>query len=833
MMPLFLGAQISVSDNFNDGDFSRAPPWWGDSSLHKIENSQLRLSDSTSGQSYLALASTISKECSWYYKLKMDFNPSASNYLDLILFSDQLKLDSAFRGYYLNLGQSADEISFYRQDGFQTKLLGTSKGGLLNYNVLDLELLIARDSSHFWEVLVSVNGDSLISIFKLHDDHYKLSRASGWRPTYTKTRADRFYLDSLHIQGFAPGDSLAPRLDSLVFISISELALNFNEVIDPGFSAQIGAQFLKAIYDPDFPKQLRVEHPSVFPANDSFALEISLQDAFGNRLDSNLSLWRFEARWQDLRFNEIMADPSPPVGSVLMGFPEQEYLEILNLNSVPINLENWNLVIGDKAYPLPARELAPGKLLSFCDEDGMQLWPKHLEILPLPWSVFELPNEGEFLALISPEGQWIDSLHYHSSWLKEEAKLNGGWSLELKDPASPCPGSVNWGPSQNLQGGSPSSHNSIAQVLEDTIAPSLHHYQMPRADYLILEFDEPLELLAENFAVAHAPQFEYWLEQNQVHLFFEEVLQAGPVYQLKAKGIFDCMGNAWQDSLAFAIPSAPKAGGIFISEVLFNPRPEAHDFVEIYNSGAQWIDLSQLRIASRNTAGGSLGEPIQIAKGAQVLKPQELLVLSADSESLRKLYGLHQSTCLEVSLPSMPDEGGSLVLLNSHNETLDMVEFAEAFHSVFIGDPEGVSLNRLYWEGPAIRDYHWQSSKANENYASPGEINAKSRFRAGKWSASIPYFSPNGDAYLDEVELHYHLDQADLWLQVWIYNRWGQKVRTLEPGIHAHSIGYFTWKGEDDQGQLCESGIYTAVLNSINAEGKQNQHFLQITLSRP
>jgi hypothetical protein len=105
-----------VSDNFSDGNFSQNPFWQGKTENFIVnESKQLQLNVSVADTSYLSTFSEAIKNGQWQASIKINYNPSSANYACFYLVAKSPKLPIT-HGYYVQVGNTADEISLYRQD---------------------------------------------------------------------------------------------------------------------------------------------------------------------------------------------------------------------------------------------------------------------------------------------------------------------------------------------------------------------------------------------------------------------------------------------------------------------------------------------------------------------------------------------------------------------------------------------------------------------------------------------------------------------------------------------------------------------------------------------
>ena len=154
----------------------------------------------------------------------------------------------------------------------------------------------------------------------------------------------------------------------------------------------------------------------------------------------------------DLIFTEIMADPSPVIGSL----PDGEWVEIYNTSNHPIDLGGLQLVEnGATADILPSYQILPNSYVVICDDAfaGDFLIAGIVNVATL--STFpSLTNAGEAIRLKDAAGVILDSVFYSSDWYQDAVKEDGGWSLELVNPNLTCRGGENWKASNNPNGAS-------------------------------------------------------------------------------------------------------------------------------------------------------------------------------------------------------------------------------------------------------------------------------------------------------------------------------------------------------------------------------------------
>src|ERR1700746_328178 len=103
IFPLQIFAQLN--ENFSDGNFSINPEWVGDTSSFKIDASlQLQSQGAAVTENiYLSTASSRLVDTEWKFYIRLEFNPSSSNYAKYYLSADTSDLSGSLNGYYLKI----------------------------------------------------------------------------------------------------------------------------------------------------------------------------------------------------------------------------------------------------------------------------------------------------------------------------------------------------------------------------------------------------------------------------------------------------------------------------------------------------------------------------------------------------------------------------------------------------------------------------------------------------------------------------------------------------------------------------------------------------------
>ncbi|HND96547.1 MAG TPA: gliding motility-associated C-terminal domain-containing protein, partial [Chitinophagaceae bacterium] len=457
-----------------------------------------------------------------------------------------------------------------------------------------------------------------------------------------------------------------------------------------------------------------------------------------------------------------------------------------------------------------------------------------------------LDNDGETIFLKALNGKIIHAVSYTSAWYQNELKKDGGWSLEMIDAKSPCAGSSNWKASVSPTGGTPGKKNSIDAVNADTEAPKILNAYTTNSTTIIIVFDEPVDSLSgatlSNYTsdgglvfsgvVTLSPLF------NKVQLSTAAPLNSNTVYTISVSGVKDCKGNTINSSskVKTGLATDALAGDWIINEFLFNPKPNAYDYVEFYNKSNKIFDASKLYVANRNSSG-FISSIKPLSNVPWFIFPGEYIVATDDAASLTLNYlVLHPENVLMVStMPSYPDDEGDIIALNFQGEVVDEVKYKDDWHFKLIDNAEGVALERLDANKSSQNENNWHSAASTAGYGTPTYKNSQYK-QMDAIDATIAItpkvFSPDNDGYNDVASIQYKIAEPGYVANIVIYDAAGRPVRQLVRNGTMGLTGYWNWDGLNDKGSKLATGTYLIFTEIFNLQGKKKQFKNTIVLAR-
>jgi hypothetical protein len=832
-----LGAQYAWSDQFINGNFTTNPEWKGDSSDFIVNTQQqLQLQAAAAGQSYLVTRSRVSKAATWSFFIRMDFNPSASNFATVHLIMDGDNPAQPHQGYFLRFGGTTERrIHFFRRDGQQQVEIGSSHVNLVNSPTVVFRMRVTRNAQGLFDIQAdSAALGNYQSLFQVIDTTYLESEWFGIRCHYTITRADKFFFDDFDVFGQGFTDTIAPKMIAVNLLDSTHIAIQFDKPMalpdKQRFLLFPGNQLPDSIWhEAGDLRMLNVNfRPGLIPATQYQLALTGLPDVRGNRLrDTIVNLLYFRAQHQSIVFNEIMADPDPPVK-----LPNAEYIELLNRTPFPISLAGWTLEIGNMHRTFGSESIIrPNGYLIVTRHQDTSLFKPYGAVAGLSISATALANAGQTLVLRDAQGHEIDRVRYSDQWYRDAVKRQGGWALERIDAARLCGDALNWQASAAKVGGTPGQKNSIARKNPDKTPPKIVASSLPDPSTIKLDFDEALA--PTSTAIGHfqwtpalVPDSLWFADEERHHLMmtFHQPMIPGVKYRLVIQSsLTDCTGIGIRpDTLFFGVAEFPEVGDVILNEVLFQPPNGGVRFVELRNISKKVINLSQLRLGQyQNQMGAS--DYRQVVPEARLLFPGDYVVLTPDPAQLLVQHPQAKGKyLLSAGLTGMTNSGGSLALANASLELMDWLVFDNSMHHPLLRDQRAVSLERIRSGGRPNDPTNWGSAAAASGYATPGAENsnhAAPTITGRRFSLQDNPFYPTGDGFRDRVRLVYELEQSGFVANMRVYDLNGREVAHPVNQTTLGTRGELTWAGTLSNGQRAATGSYVLLVEVVHPGG--------------
>jgi len=573
----------------------------------------------------------------------------------------------------------------------------------------------------------------------------------------------------------------------------------------------------------------------------SYVITISgVRDKFGNKMNAMQKTFRLlqaiTFQFKDIIITEIFADPSPAVA-----LPDAEFVEVFNRSENSISLEGWSLSDGSSSLIFGDMILLPAEFLIVTSNSS--LFSSDLNSYGSP-DFPSLNNSDDRLILRDSRGKTIDSLHYSTDWYRNYQKKEGGWSLELIDPENDCAEADNWTASEHSAGGTPGAQNSVFASKPDLSGPTLHS-AIPVSPHIIqLFFNEKLQAeipSPDNFVIDPVMMVKSVSFPNPSHLELlielTSELITGVSYSITVNSIADCSGNRISEATnntIFGLPEEPIPSDILINEILFDPRPAGVDFIEVVNVSKKFVNLKNWMIG--NFENDTITNALVISVKDLLLAPGGYLALTKDLDALKGDYpSAYEQNIFEVDdMPTLNDDAGSITIATSYGVLVDHFNYSTSLHSIFIKDPEGVSLERIALNVPTNDIQNWKSSSTMSDNATPGYLNSNSR---NDLDINVEPIRIEPEVFIplygqpDFVRIHYDFDRGGYVANVRVVDAQGHPVKHLANNEILGTQGTFRWDGDRDDGGKIRVGYYLVLFEVFDTTGEVRTFFNRVAVA--
>lgn len=262
------------------------------------------------------------------------------------------------------------------------------------------------------------------------------------------------------------------------------------------------------------------------------------------------------------------------------------------------------------------------------------------------------------------------------------------------------------------------------------------------------------------------------------------------------------------------------SGSVVINEIMYEPLTGFAEYVEIYNSSNDTINLAGWRIIE----GG--GKSFSLTSRSFYLKPDDFFLLVSDSSIFQLfpyLTEINYSEKIKISNEadlSLSNSGDIIFITDLFGNLIDSVAYSPKWHNLEIEDTKGRALERI---NPTLNSNdarNWSTSvnKTGGTPLRPNSIFITKIPAQSKIEISPNPFSPDNDGYEDFTIISYELPVQTASIRIRIFDSVGRLVRTVADNEPTSSKGSLVFDGLDDNKQPLRIGIYIVLLEAINQQ---------------
>ena len=834
-----------LNDTFSDGDFTANPTWVGNSAAFQIVDGVLQSNGpQTTSTLYLSTANTLSNNVSWEFFMSLAFDPSTTNYPRIYLISNQAELTStaAMQGYYLQLGSSsgAENFALIRQTGAtSTTILALPDKPRGSASSVNVRVRVERNANGRWDIFTDFTGGRNFTHdgFVVDNTYTNTSYFGVYCRYSTPSRYNLFKFDDFKIETYV--DDAAPVITAVQSTSDSEFLVKFNEPLDPISAAVNGNYSIPGLGAPTTVEVTSANTVAlkygVAVASGNYALSVNgIADVKGNFISvpqtfNFIHIKSYLVKRGDVVINEIMAAPNSTAPTL-----SKEYIELWNTTDQYIVITGWKYKDATSSgVSLPADTLAPKEYRILCAIADIDLFKGYGKTIGLSsWPT--LNNDKDDLTLLLPDGNTIvDAVSYTDAWYKDSGKKTG-YALELINPNSSCGGAFNWIASTAAIKGTPGAINSVFDATyTDKVAPKLNGVTILSPLTVQVDFNKAINVAqlsnVNNYTINNGIGKPVLVEtiglsESSVKLTLANPIVINTESLLTVSNLTNCAGlpiDPTANTAVILMTPVIQPNDVLISEILFNPRKDGVDFVELYNATDKTVDLKDLTF-SNAAATGTGNSKRAISTASVFMRPKTYWVLSADPENIKQNYEVKNPNQMVkiTSMPAYSNDKGTVSLWKG-DELIDEVAYTEKMHHALLKEVKGVSLERVSFTKSGNAIGNLQSAAATANFATPTYSNSQFEDPSVKNSLTLrnKTFSPDNNGYEDLLTIDYQFKENGNLVSIDIYTDKGVLVRKLARNTTFATQGSITWDGLSDSGQPCKIGIYVIKANLFTVSG--------------
>jgi len=224
--------------------------------------------------------------------------------------------------------------------------------------------------------------------------------------------------------------------------------------------------------------------------------------------------------------------------------------------------------------------------------------------------------------------------------------------------------------------------------------------------------------------------------------------------------------------------------------------------------------------------------------GDFLLQPGALVVFTEDVNVLKGEYlRAAEENLIEVPLlPRFNDDAGSVVIGYEARNILDYFIYSDDLHSVFLRDPEGVSLERIDFRQPTLDIRNWKSASSLAGFATPGYRNSNATPNLTPYDTDVRVdpmvFDPlTGSPTFTQI--HFNFPHGGNIANVKVYDDRGHVIKRIANNEILGTQGTFRWDGDQDDGTKARVGYYMVLLEVFDPTGSTKIYRKPVAIAAP
>jgi hypothetical protein len=230
-----------------------------------------------------------------------------------------------------------------------------------------------------------------------------------------------------------------------------------------------------------------------------------------------------------------------------------------------------------------------------------------------------------------------------------------------------------------------------------------------------------------------------------------------------------------------------------------------------------------MRLAQINIVDGMPDRVENISTDSILLPPGEFWVFTESRKTLIENYSLPNNAFIfECSLPSMPDNEGSIGLCTASLKWVDKLSYSNKWHHELISREEDVSLERVNLSSETQSSTNWHSATYSSGFATPTQENSQAgQFNsAGSVTLSTKLVTPNNDGQDDFLSIIFNLDKPGWVGSVIVFDAFGREMLTLLNNKPVGGNEVILWHGLGENETRIKRGAYIIFVELWHPDGE-------------